>query len=40
MKLIAGPGVYVCNECIDICNEIIADDDAQVEPKSDDKVGG
>lgn len=25
-KLIAGPGVYVCNECIDICNEIIADD--------------
>jgi ATP-dependent Clp protease ATP-binding subunit ClpX len=26
-KLIAGPGVYVCNECIDICNEIINDDD-------------
>ena len=22
-KLIAGPGVYVCNECIDLCNEII-----------------
>lgn len=26
-KLIAGPGVYVCNECIDICNEIINDDE-------------
>lgn len=25
-KLIAGPGVYICNECIDICNEIINDD--------------
>ena len=28
-KLIAGPQVYICNECIDICNEIIADDSAQ-----------
>src|SRR5216117_583266 len=27
-KLIAGPGVYVCNECIDICNESISDDDS------------
>ena len=25
-KLIAGPSVHICNECIDICNEIIADD--------------
>ncbi|HEX8720621.1 MAG TPA: ATP-dependent Clp protease ATP-binding subunit ClpX [Pyrinomonadaceae bacterium] len=24
--LIAGPTVYICNECIDICNEIITDD--------------
>ena len=23
-KLIAGPGVYICDECIDLCNEIIA----------------
>ncbi len=29
-KLIAGPGVYVCNECIDICNEIINDDEQTV----------
>jgi ATP-dependent Clp protease ATP-binding subunit ClpX len=26
LKLIAGPGVYICNECIDLCNEIIADE--------------
>ncbi len=25
--MIAGPSVYVCNECIDICNEIINDDE-------------
>jgi ATP-dependent Clp protease ATP-binding subunit ClpX len=29
-KLIAGPGVYICNECIDICNEIIVDDERAV----------
>ena len=22
-KLIAGPGVYICDECIDLCNEIL-----------------
>jgi len=21
--LIAGPGVYICDECVDLCNEII-----------------
>ena len=25
-KLIAGPGVYICDECIDLCNEIIIED--------------
>jgi ATP-dependent Clp protease ATP-binding subunit ClpA len=24
-KLIAGPGVYICDECIDLCNEIVAE---------------
>jgi len=24
-KLIAGPSVYICNECVALCNEIIAD---------------
>ena len=23
-ELVAGPGVYICNECIDLCNQIIA----------------
>ena len=22
-RLVAGPGVYICNECIDLCNEIL-----------------
>ena len=22
-KIVAGPGVYICNECIGLCNEII-----------------
>lgn len=26
IKLIAGPGVYICNECIDLCNEIIEEE--------------
>ncbi len=30
-KLIAGPGVYICDECIDLCNEII---DRGTSPKS------
>ncbi len=25
-KLIAGPGVYVCDECIELCNDIIYED--------------
>ncbi len=31
-KLIAGPGVYICDECIDLCNEII--DEELVTPAS------
>ena len=30
-KLIGGSGVYICNECVDLCNEIIAED---TEPQS------
>ena len=30
-KLIAGPGVYICNECVDLCNEILLDEDSTVE---------
>ena len=28
-KLIAGPGVYVCDECIELCNEIIEEEFAE-----------
>ncbi|NBW39891.1 ATP-dependent Clp protease ATP-binding subunit ClpX [bacterium] len=33
-KLIAGPGVYICDECIDLCNDIIADEVEQEETLS------
>ena len=28
-KLIAGPGVYICDECIELCNEIIVEELAE-----------
>ncbi|NLG68142.1 MAG: ATP-dependent Clp protease ATP-binding subunit ClpX [Firmicutes bacterium] len=28
-KLIAGPGVYICDECVELCNEIIDDQGAE-----------
>jgi ATP-dependent Clp protease ATP-binding subunit ClpX len=33
-KLIAGPGVYICDECIDLCNEII-DEELTAPPNFD-----
>ncbi len=30
-KLIAGPGVYICDECIDLCNEIIEEELVETE---------
>ncbi len=36
-KLIAGPTVFICDECVDVCNDIIADDsrsDTQSSPRS------
>jgi ATP-dependent Clp protease ATP-binding subunit ClpX len=33
-KLIAGPGVYICDECIDLCNEII-DEELTTPPNFD-----
>ena len=36
-KLIAGPGVYICDECIDLCNEIIEEElSSSTEVKFDD----
>ena len=31
-KLIAGPTVYICDECIELCNDIIAEEYGQEEP--------
>ena len=28
-KLIAGPGVYICDECIELCNEILEEERSQ-----------
>ncbi len=33
-KLIAGPSVYVCNECVDLCNDIIRDELASSESEN------
>ena len=33
-KLIAGPGVYICDECIELCNEIIEEELAETEEVS------
>ena len=29
-KLIAGPGVYICDECIELCNEIIEEEATKI----------
>ncbi|MDN6597584.1 MAG: ATP-dependent Clp protease ATP-binding subunit ClpX, partial [Lentilactobacillus parabuchneri] len=34
-KIVAGPGVYICNECIDLCKEII-DEELAPEKTSED----
>src|SRR4249920_409920 len=40
-KLIAGPGVYICDECIELCNEIIEEELAETaELRFDDYVVG
>lgn len=33
-KLIAGPSVYICDECIDLCNDIITEDSVKEAPGS------
>jgi len=32
-KLVAGSGVYICNECIELCSEIVEEELAQSEPE-------
>ena len=37
-KLIAGPGVYICDECIELCNEIIDEEFSGPELLKDDDL--
>jgi ATP-dependent Clp protease ATP-binding subunit ClpX len=37
-KLIAGPGVYICDECIELCNDIIAEELAETSDVSFDEL--
>ena len=38
-KLIAGPAVYICDECIELCNEIIREEvDTEAVPPTSSKV--
>lgn len=32
-KLIAGPSVYICDECVDLCNDIIREEIKEIAPK-------
>ena len=38
-KLIAGPTVFICDECVEVCNDIIADDKKTPTPKAKADVG-
>lgn len=38
-KLIAGPSVYICDECIDLCNDIIRDELLSAGPDKEDSSG-
>ena len=34
-KLIAGPSVFVCDECVELCNDIIREEIKEISPKED-----
>jgi ATP-dependent Clp protease ATP-binding subunit ClpX len=37
-RIIAGPGVYICNECIGLCNSILSEDDFEDETSFEDEI--
>lgn len=37
-KLIAGPSVYVCDECVELCNDIIREESHEVQEESEAKL--
>ncbi len=36
VRLVAGPGVYICNECVGLCNTILAEELARTTSSADD----
>jgi len=36
-KLIAGPSVFVCDECVELCNDIIREEIKEISPKEDEE---
>ena len=38
LKLISGPQVYICNECIDLCNEILIEEEKKEASSSKKKL--
>ena len=36
-KLIAGPSVYICDECVDLCNDIISEEIREISPRRDER---
>ncbi len=38
-RLVAGPNVYICNECIALCNEILNDEEFLVEESGHESIG-
>ena len=37
-KLIAGPSVYICDECVDLCNDIISEEIREITPRKDEQA--
>ena len=37
-RLISGPGVYICEECIELCNEIIAEEIQAAQPSAEEQA--
>ena len=37
-KLIAGPSVYICDECVDLCNDIISEEIREISPRKDERA--
>ena len=38
-KLIAGPDVYICDECVELCNEILDEEFLENKEKTEEKTG-